>query len=354
VALRILKATLAAAAAAALALALSSCASSKPKPQLSDMESLSAVIKEAAVSEDMLTKAAEFRNALSPACRERGAFIGAKAMRLYSGRYDMLAARCVLLGFNRVYLAFHYDDTESRDHCNLLRDIIHCFHDHNIEVYAVVDDPIIYAGKGGISSFVSKILWFNKWSKEIREFDGIIIMTTPESMTVSDPRHTQSVLYQWNKNSYGKDRDNDMLMKAALQNIETAKAEAGKLPVAHAAWPSSNDDFEAKKLTCGGVGDFVKRADYIILTVWLSDRSDIMDAVSDELLAAGKKESVMLCLSTKTLSYGGDRDRTLSWKSWFKFIKDLEYVVKSSKKTESFRGLAFMEYTGLEKMWENQ
>jgi hypothetical protein len=247
------------------------------------------------------------------------------------------------------------DKIRDSEHAEMLRALIAALHRRKIKTIAILESPRLFANENAIGKYLKNITSFNNDAESQDEkFDGILADTRPDLMTGKSPRYTNGVLYHWSPYSYGKGRDNDMLMKDTFSMLTELKKEMPDgMDLGQGISPCYEEEFRKGALSCGGVNEFLASCDFVALFCFSSDRREIYNLSSNTLKFARKKSSVLICAKTVVSKYGGaDKDESLSWKSWFKFVKDIEYVSDNSSSYESFGGMIFYDFNGLERMLE--
>lgn len=337
--------------AALLLFLLASCKSNKCVVEVYEPD-----VNKAAKATKLMRKKAEFFKArLEDKCKSLGVFITKESYKLYKHRFNILAARCALLGINQAYLECDKDKIGEAEYAGTLRTLISALRRRKIKALAVIKSPRLFADKDNIRHYLDKIKTFNNNANSAdEEFDGIFADTRPDLMTGKNKEYTNGILYQWSPYSFGKGKDNEMLMKETFSMLRALREHISSgMELGQAVSHSYEEEFQRGELTLGGVNEFLKLCDFVLVFSFSSDRRNIFDYSMNVLKAAKKKDGVLICIRTTVSLYGGaDKEESLSWKSWFKFVKDLEYVADNSSAYKSFGGLIFYDYNGLEKILE--
>lgn len=341
---------------AVLALTLVSCKSElKTIALVKDFElDKNNLIKEAQITEKMAENAELFRKSVSSKCAECGVYINDDVVKIYEDRPKVLAARCILLGITDAYIYVKYDQMGTHDYSTMLRNLVKGLHLAGVKVQAVIVDPAIYSFKTDlVSKYIQKIEDFNAKYDADTKFDGVSIDIQPDNFVRNSELYNYGVLYRWANDNYGKGGDNDLLMKQCLGILEKAKKNLAGMTLAQTISHYYDTEVAKGTLTCGKVDEFLKYADTVRVIANSSDKRDIWEYASQVLLKAERGQSVVVSVKTSKSIHGDKvRDTSLSWKSWGKIVKDLEFIVDMGGKHASFRGLAFHDYEGLEKAWE--
>ncbi len=307
------------------------------------------------ISKKMKKRAAFLKEKVNSKCDSMGMFIGQDSYLLYDGRFDMLAARCAVLGITDAFLSCKLEKFGDSEHLSMLRTLLASLHRRKIRAYAIMSSPQLFANKKNIAGYASKITDFNN-NAELQEemFDGILADTRPDIICGKSKQYKQGVMYKWASSTYGKNMDNDMLMKRTFDILEYMKKNLpGKMSAMQAVSSFYEEKAREGKLTLGKADDFLKYCSCLLLIIPGNNRRDIFDSALTVLQGTKKAKSVLIRVNVTINKYGGaDDDKSLGDKSWFKMVKDLEYVSGNASAHKSFRGIAFFNYFGLEKMWD--
>jgi len=279
-------------------------------------------------------------------CTASGVFISTQGMTLYAGRTGELAKRVLLLGFTDAFLLF---DTNS-DHATLT-EFSTGLSNAGINVWLYIDSPRLYAGDKILSGMIKSTVDFCATHPEIK---GILIYQRPDLITGPAKKYTSNILFSWDDESYGKGLDNDLLMKSALDiDAKFRKALPPRIEIMQMISPFYENRIKDGSLSAGSTADFMKICSKLCIAAYFSDRFQIAENIELPLKNASAGASIFVAVRTYVDIYGGaDKEQSLSNKSWFKLVKDLENIANTAKPFKSFRGIAFYDYYGLEKMWE--
>jgi len=299
----------------------------------------------------MRDRASYIKDRVFSKCSASAVFISHPVITLYSGRSPELAERCSVLGITDVFIFF---DTGNASANNILPNFIASFSSRKINSWLYIDTPRLYAGADVVSACASSVNSFSGKLAADSLFRGLLIYQRPDLVCGTELKYTSKILYKWSDDSYGKGLDNDMLMKAALEIATAFRRELPpELEIMQMISPFYDRYFKKGFLDQGASSDFMKSCSKLCLAAFFSDRFQIDENIQEPLRNISVPSSVFVAVRTYVDIYGGaDREKSLSAKSWFKLTKDLESILKTAHDFKSFRGIAFYDYYGLEKMWE--
>ncbi|OGV31764.1 MAG: hypothetical protein A2020_05590 [Lentisphaerae bacterium GWF2_45_14] len=294
----------------------------------------------------MKMRAEYIRERVFSKCAASAVFISHQTITLYYGRTDELAERCSILGFTDVLVLF---DTQKDS--NDLDSFIKSLDNAKINVWLYIDSPSLYSGNEFLTTLLASV---NKFRNEHPSLKGLLIYQRPDLIFGPGRRYTSHILYHWDDDSYGKGKDNDLLMKSALDIAEKfRKAFPPEFEIAQMLSPFYDSRIKDGSLVHGSTSDFMKICSKVCIAAYFSDRFQIEENIQTPLQNIKSPASAFVAVRTYVDIYGGaDKEKSLSDKSWFKLTKDLESVLKTAGDFKSFRGIAFYDYYGLEKMWE--
>ncbi len=158
--------------------------------------------------------------------------------------------------------------------------------------------------------------------------------------------------WRWNgRSGYGIGKDNDMMVRQAIDILKRVRSKIPKVIFSNAISHSLHHHAVNGDLSVGRINDFLEVCDYVLIMAY-SDRSErIVRICLDELKEGDRNSSIMICVKTSFNKVGG-KSTSLYWKGWNNALRSLKYVIEKVRVYPSFRGIAFFEYDGLEKMWE--
>jgi len=311
------------------------------------------------ITAEMKTKAAELKKTLFPACREFGVFITPNTIELYEQEPEALGARLSLLGVTDVYFDFDINLLKNSDFTKKLRKIVNELRKREIKCVPVIGDEPLYqpdhknAGVAAIDNTVGKIKSFNRGASANQEFTGIAPVINPHRVSGGNINIKSGILYSWSENGYGKNGENDMIMRHSFDILQDLKKAAEPLPLSIIIEHYYHDRAVKGDLSCGSINDFLNYGDQVILTSYAKYSNEIKALVMSQLKDCEKVDSVVLCLRTARTIYGDDSESvSFTRKKWKQFIADLNALAQSASKYKSFHGIVFRDFEGLELQWE--
>ncbi len=335
---------------AAGAVILCSCMNGKSENKISALPPITA---------EMRTKAAEIKKTLFPACREFGVFITLNTIELYDQEPEALGERLSLLGVTDTYFDFDINLLKKSDFTKKLHKLVNELRKRNIRCSPVIGDEPLYHpdhkrdGTAAIKNTISEIKSFNRWVSAEHEFTGIAPVINPHRVNSGNINIKNGMIYSWSENTYGKNGENDMIMKHAFDVLADIHNAAEPLPLSIIIDHYYHGRAVKGDLSCGNINDFLKYGNHIILTSYAKYSNEIKVLVLNVLKDCKKDDSVILCLRTARTIYGDDSESvSFTRKKWKQFISDLNTLVQTTSKYKSFHGIVFREFDGLELQWE--
>jgi len=329
---------------------LCSCMSSKSENKISALPPITA---------EMKTKADELKKSLFPACREFGVFITVNTIDLYEQEPEALGERLSLLGVTDAYFDIDINLLKKSDFTKKLHKIVNELRKRNIRSCPVIGDEPMYHpdhksdGVAVIKHTVGEIKSFNRWVSTENEFTGIAPVINPHRVNSGNINIKNGMIYSWSENAYGKNGENDMIMKHAFDVLADIRKAAEPLPLSIIIEHYYHNRAVKGDLSIGTINDFLKYGDHVILTSYAKYSNEIKVLVLNALKDCKKDDSVVLCLRTARTIYGEDSESvSFTRKKWKQFISDLNALVQTTSKYKSFHGIAFREFEGLEVQWE--
>lgn len=329
---------------------LSSCMNSKTDSKISALPP---------ITSEMKTKAAELKKILFPACREFGVFITINTIDLYEHEPDSLGERLSLLGVTDAYFDFDLNLLNQSDFTKKLHKIVNELRSRNIRCMPVVGDEPLYHpnhkrdGVSAVKNAIGEINGFDHWYSSDLNFTGIAPVINPHRVNSGNINIIHGMIYSWSENTYGKNGENDMLMKQAFDILKDIKKAAEPFPLSIIVEHDYHNRAVKGDLSCGTINDFLKYGDYVILISYAKYSNEIKALVLNQLKDCKKDDSIVLCLRTARTIYGEDSESvSFTRKKWKQFITDLNALIGGISKYKSFHGIVFREFEGLELQWE--
>lgn len=322
----------------------------KPDNPEEDTYVTEAMITAAEATELMVEKAAAYRNASMLEGRRNGIYVYSGAtFDAYVSKPEKLAARIAMLGFKDVYLS--PGSSRITNASDALKKFIAACSAYGIDVYAIgsAESSQYLANAARVTQDVNQILSYNNKVSAGQKFAGISADIEPHTV---HEKLSATYPYTWDSSSnYGKGKDNDQLLKLTLERLSTAGTalhQAG-LKLGEAIFYNYQIYYDQGQLEYGSTAQFLQSCDYLVTMAYLTSKESIWNKSEPGLKAAGKPNSVSVCVKTRINSDSGSSIQSLGWKNLLEVAK---YVNGKAAAYESYRGFDMFTFDGIETMWE--
>ncbi len=337
---------------------LLSCRSVPPQPLSAEVAADSA-----GANATMLHRAAQFRQYIAKHGAATGVVLDAKCQGFYAGKSEKLAARCKLLGITEAYIAIP-DPEKLADQKALMRKLLYELHRAGVKCYASLELNYLYRYNRDVSlnpfsgspaaRAIAPALSFNcAWGTTAEDcFDGVEGVLLPTRETADKVGRSAS-LYNWGEKQYGRDGENNIMVRQTLEFMRQIREDSGKLAIIQNVDQDFNDKTCGGKLSGAGVNNFLEFCDAVIVNDVGNDDGAIGEKIATELHNASLKDSVAVRILTPHDFYSeAAMANSFSRKPWLEMVKSLHGVCREANKQPAFRGLVFDDFTGLEALWE--
>lgn len=298
----------------------------------------------------MVQKAADYRKASVLKGKRNGIYVYSGAtFDSYVSKPEKLAARIYMLGFKDVYLS--PGTSRISNASDGLRKFIAACSNYGIDVYAVALSSLNnLVSSSTTTNEVKSIVNYNNKVQPGQKFAGISADLEPH--TCHDSNKPSGIQYTWDSSAnYGKGKDNDQLLHLTLDRLETAGAalhEAG-LKLGEAIFYNYQIYFDQGQLEYGSTPQFLASCDYLITMAYLTSKESIWSKSEPGIKAAGKENSVSVCIKTRINNDSGSSIQNLGWNNLLTVAK---YISEKGSAYTSYRGLDMFTFDGIETMWE--
>ena len=254
-----------------------------------------------------------------------------------------------MLGFKDVYLS--PGSSRISNASDALKKFISACTGYGIDVYAIgsAESSQYLANAARVTQDVNSIAAYNNKVSNGQKFAGISADIEPHTV---HEKLSGTYPYTWNSSSnYGKGKDNDQLLKLTLERLESAGAalhQAG-LKLGEAIFYNYQIYYDQGQLEYGSTAQFLQSCDYLVTMAYLTSKDSIWSKSEPGLKAAGKANSVSICVKTRINSDSGGSIQTLGWNNLLEVAK---YINQKGSAYESYRGFDMFTFDGLETMWE--
>ncbi len=331
-------------------LAFQGCSSTKPYSADPNLE------KAGNITPKMANRARIFRKSISGKT-ECDFIVSAPSYRGHANNYDQLAARLAALGVKTVYL----DSTQevgmkTDESIRELRNILKVMRYRKLKCYLIVYDyQLINTPEQSGKTLAAKLLDFNSNAENnLEKLDGMVNGIVPDQIDYNNYKVPNGIWYRWNSQSWGKGRDNDILMQNCLKSLETIKSAAPGFPILQIVNHTYQKLYEEGKLNCGSSAAFLKNTQYLLVECYSNYQRDVFEYALPYLKTAKRQKSITIMLKSDPKTFlGGAIEKSISSKEWFRVLGDLRFIIRATKRYPAFRGFAFNNYAGFEDVWES-
>lgn len=308
------------------------------------------------ISAEMRNKAKEVKAIITPGAKEIGMFISMNTIALYWAHPEYLAERLALPGVTDVYFEIRLSVLNDSNYYPALRKIIAAIHAVKIKCHIVIEDEMLYSADNedhDARRTVSAIKSYNWYSPRNSEFDGIVAVVNPHHIVSSNVFLKHGLLYSWQDSNFGKNHENDMIMRQAFQILEEIKTAASPMSLTVITENFYHEHNKKGDLSLGNINDFCKYTDSVIIIDYAKYAKEAFGLVKDELKDCNKNQSVMICLRTDRSMYGENAEAvSFSRKKWSQMTTDLTALIKYASAFKSYRGICFRDFDGFELLLE--
>ncbi len=339
-------------------LSVCSCRTTPPQPMTS-----AAAVNIADANTTMQHRAEQFRQYIVKHSVRTGVVIDVKSQAFYSGQSEKLAARCQMLGMTDAYIVIP-EPEKLGDRKDQIRSLLLDLHRAGIKCYASLDLGYLYHynRKTSLNPFagdlasqaIAPVLDYNSgWGMIAEErFDGIECILLPNRISY-DERSREASLYKWNENNYGPGGENNILISQTVDFMKRIRSAAGDLPVVQNVGCEFADKTCSGELSGAGVNAFLDFCDYLVLDDVGNNPEEIEERIATELQNATRKGSLSVRIITSRDYYSDEAAvKSFTRRPWLQVVKQLYGISRKAGKKQSFRGLVFDNYAGLETIWE--
>lgn len=322
----------------------------EPQTQPDDTFVTEAMISAAEATELMVEKAAAYREASMLDGKRNGIYVYSGAtFDAYVSKPEKLAARIAMLGFKDVYLS--PGSSRITNASDALKKFIAACSAYGIDVYAIgsAESSQYLANAARVTQDVNQIIAYNNKVSYGQKFAGISADIEPHTI---HEKLSGTYPYTWDSAAnYGKGKDNDQLLKLTLERLEsagTALHSAG-LKLGEAIFYNYQIYYDQGQLEYGSTAQFLKSCDYLVTMAYLTNKESVWSKSEPGLKAAGKANSVSICVKTRINDDSGSSIQSLGWKNLLEVAK---YINQKGTAYESYRGFDMFTFDGIETMWE--
>lgn len=313
----------------------------------SNFDSIAAV---AELSETVLARAAEFRDAVVDSRTRNGMYVYSTTVNSYSAAPEKLAARLAVFGFEDVYLSPGGTSAYSSP-SSWVKAFIKSCTKYGIAVHAmrlsvVGGNTSLLTSESAIDEEVKLVTNYNAQVESDERFSGISADVEPHTIK-------SGFEYTWDKGS-----GSDTLLRMAQSALEWANSTLESidpsLTLAEAIAMQYDKYYNAGTFTHGSSGQFLESCDWVILMDYYTSDSQIQKYANASFGNATKNRSVSIALKVKKNS-NGTSDYFETWDAMLAAVKNLfnNSISYSANGVTPFRGIDFFTFEGFEVLWDN-
>lgn len=289
-------------------------------------------------------------------------YVYQRTLDQYAGRLAELAKALIDFGFTDVYLSFSRRQIPSNQALTKdIKKLISTLSVHNIKVHALAFSETNAVGEEQQETLEA----FERYQSgaAINEhFAGINFDIESHIMRqsrgnwkkVSDKYGLQHIDWQSDK-GYGKDGANSKVMQFVLDRIDEIcdKTAGNSYMYSQAIGHFFEDRYADGSLSAGGVNDFLKSCDHVIIMNYIDDTERLIRYSMAELEHAHKPRSVEVAVKTSDNGVG-ELSTSFADEGWTVMMEALVALCEAAKPSPTFRGIGFFEYQSLEELWRLQ
>ena len=350
---------------------------SDKKPDV-EAPTLDQVIKDAEITNSMVTKADEFKKAITDnSTKPASVYIYRHTTDSYStlAGAKKLAARLVVLGYTDVLIAIHPEsgdlnsEIQNKDWFKVFNSYLN---ENKVKSHALMfSEASQYnlAKNIEIEIHASVIQNFNKTVEAKEQFAGAAADWEPHSLTASNSEAGEDganlhMKERWADDRYYKNGPNDMLLARTADMLEYAKSSLDKLsrsnntpllPLNEAINYHVQEQYDMGNLNNGNVTNYLSdsKCQSVNVMAYNNKKEEVWRRAKVILDAADKStisKSIFICIKTQL---GDDEGPTTSLQpqGWDYLITTINYLHEQAKSYQSMCGISIYEYSGTESMW---
>lgn len=285
-------------------------------------------------------------------------YVYQRSLDQYADDLKGLAKSIIGFGFTDVYLSFNTNNmTKQKDYANNLRTLIGALSSKGVRVHALAFTEINAVGEEQDQTLAA-FKKYQEFSPAKERFVGINFDIEPHIMRqsragwkkVSDKYNVNHINWKSDK-GYGKDGANSQVMQYVLDRIdEIAKKTEGKnYTYSQAIGHFFEDKYQEGNLSVGGVNDFLKTCDNIVIMNYVDNTERLIKFSMKELDSASKPRSVEIAVKTSDNGVG-DLSTSYADEGWEKMMESLVALCEAAKPYPTFKGIGFFEYKSMEEL----
>lgn len=289
--------------------------------------------------------------AAAGAPREFHVYLYSRTLDGCKGRFSELAHDLSSLGFTDAYLSLSVSRLRSDpSYPSGVRRFNESCHARGIRVHALLlqgKNP--YLDKEKSEKDIGCVLSFNASSPRNGKFDGITFDLEPH--VLKEKYGVPADFPAWDQSDgYGIRGPNDKLVQLTLHILEGAgrQIKPAGLVTSEAIGHFFHDRTKNRDLSSGDVNDFLKFVDFVILMDYSDDVRLLKKFAREEIVAARRPRSVVICLKTRSNPLPGRDGRgpetTFHEEGWEALQRAISELEKEFRRFPAFRAIGIFEY----------
>lgn len=289
-------------------------------------------------------------------------YVYQRTLDQYADRPTELAKAITDFGLTDVYLNFSGKQMQRNSKMMYdIRELISALSPHNIKVHALAFTEINAVGDeqaetlNAFNSYQSIASVDERFSGINFDIESHIMRQNKGNWKrVSEKYNFQHLDWQ-SDSGYGKNGANSNVMQFVLNRIGAIcqKTAGNNYIYSQAIGHFYEDRYVDGSLSCGGVNDFLKSCDHVIIMNYTDDPRRLIRYSMAELVNANKPRSVEVAVKTSDNGVG-QLSTSFADEGWTVMMKALVTVCEAAKPYPTFRGIGFFEYQSLEELWKLQ
>lgn len=167
---------------------------------------------------------------------------------------------------------------------------------------------------------------------------------------------TYDIPLSWDsQNGYGPDGPNSAVMLWVLEQIaEIRRLTADQdFVYSQALGHFYEDRFARGELSAGGIEDFLKDCDYVILMNYSDDPARLIRQARLEIENSPRPASIEVVVKTADNRVGA-LSTTFADQGWPKMMHALDLLCSAFQSYDTFRGIGFFEFQSLQELWQHR
>jgi hypothetical protein len=310
------------------------------------------------ISDAVRQKSAVIKAIFTSTGKEFGMFVTMDTIMLYWSQPEQLAERLKLPGVTDVYFDIRLSALDDSNYYPAIRRIIAALHAVKIRCHIVIDDEQLYSAQNidhDGRKVTSAVKSYNWYAPRESEFDGIVAVVNPHHIVSSNTYLKRGLLYSWQESNYGKNNENDMIMRQAFQILEEMKTAAKPLTLTVFTDNFYHDRNKKGDLSVGNINDFSQIADCVIISAYSKYAKEVMTLIKEELQDCKKNNTMLICLRADRSIYGENAEAvSMSRKKWPQLTEELTALVNVLAGFKSYRGICCNDFAGFELLLEKK